>query len=83
MHSQLGTLGETYGQLLEHDLGLLVSGDGLVLGAGDRLSRWGWRQAERAAESQNCRLRDRGQDSGRGLRPEPERVRDDGHTKSS
>ena len=32
VHSQLGTLGETYGQLLEHDLGLLVSGDGLVLG---------------------------------------------------
>lgn len=52
MHSQLGILGETDGQLLEHDLGLLVSGDGLVLGAGDRLSRWGWRQAERAAESE-------------------------------
>lgn len=37
--------------LLEHDLGLVVSWDGLVLGAGDRLSKWGWGQAEGEGES--------------------------------
>lgn len=51
MHSELGILEEPYGQLLEHDVGLLGSWDVLVLGAGDRLSKWGWRQAERAGES--------------------------------
>lgn len=83
MHSELGILEESFGQLFEHDVGLLGSWHGLVLGAGDRLTKGSWTRAERAGESYNCRLRDRGQESERGLRTEPAQVYDDGHRESS